>query len=318
MTEFLVRNQRQSNLHLPRLDSVEDCDLAGLQKQVSAAPIADSYVRSAAYLAVTGRKGLWKYGAAPNQLVLARHPNRSHILLCFPPLTRDAYQLLPVLLTDQRMAKERIQFSRYSQGEIHQLSHIFPMVDQWRQEENVLDWRFPAHTLDVSLVTRHEGSDFRNFRHKVRQAIRSGIRVKPINLQVDGHLILCAAKDWMGAHHSGQGDELLEPVRRVLSLARKAAVRVFGVTVTKGSMIVGYSIWEESEPERGIANGLVKATRPGFNGSSELAYLGACQSLLKRGYKQFCIGGSETQELDAFKRKMHPTRSLELFTLVPS
>ena len=84
-------------------------------------------------------------------------------------------------------------------------------------------------------------------------------------------------------------------------------------TVSYGSegAPLGFWLWEEVG---GTAMSLVRAylRRPG---NAEYGILAMAEQLSASNIPEMCLGGSETADLDAFKRKMQPIRSIALSTV---
>lgn len=68
-------------------------------------------------------------------------------------------------------------------------------------------------------------------------------------------------------------------------------------------------IWEESKKHHAVS---IAGLSIGEKGASEYTYHAMAQELLKSDFHSVCIGGSEEQGLDQFKRKMNPIQSVTL------
>ena len=78
----------------------------------------------------------------------------------------------------------------------------------------------------------------------------------------------------------------------------------------------GFSSWEETDRERGMANALAHLAVHEVKGLSHFVMVDMCRTLVDRGFSQVCIGGSETEGLDRFKRKFAPVSSVRLNSYV--
>lgn len=305
------------DIERPRLRAIADRDLPMLQRIFEKAHSTDPYARSAAYFAMTGRGGLWVYGGRGKGLVVAAHPNDPSAILAFPPFGDGGAQLLPSLLNEPWLDGKRLLLSRFTAAALSETAKVLPQAADWIVEETRLDWRYPVHVLDTTRVALHEGQAFHDFRKNVHRAWRAGLTTHPLDPEQDRQSVTAIASAW-ALDHEGSRAELTAPVRRILDLMACTTLPIHGLMVVdENGRPVGYSIWEETSPQSGMANGLGNSALPGMKGPSELSYLAACDTLRARGFNAFCIGGSETPGLDAFKRKMNPAASVDLVTLDP-
>ncbi|HEU4839452.1 MAG TPA: hypothetical protein VFS88_08600, partial [Micavibrio sp.] len=75
---------------------------------------------------------------------------------------------------------------------------------------------------------------------------------------------------------------------------------------------VAASIWEETDQEIGMANAYTHLALHEIKGVSQFVFLDMCAKLKSRGFSHVCIGGSESEGLDRFKRNLFPVESVNL------
>ena len=300
------------------LRPIGDRELPLLQRVFEKAHTADPYARSAAYFAMTGRNGLWLYGDQGRGIIVAQHPNDPSAILAFPPFGKNGADLLPALLDEPWLDGRHLLLSRFTAAALSDAKTALPRAADWIVEEKLLDWRYPVHVLDTDRVVARAGPDFRDFRKNLHRAERAGLTTRSLDPVNDHESIMTITRAWAFDHEDG-GDDLTAPARRVLDLMERKVLPIRGLMVVdENDRAVAYSIWEETSPRQGMANGLSNSALPHIKGATELSYLGACQALRESGFTSFCIGGSESEGLDAFKRKMIPAASIELVTLDPA
>ena len=85
-----------------------------------------------------------------------------------------------------------------------------------------------------------------------------------------------------------------------------------GRVVFQDGQPVGFSIWEETSQTEGLANAYAHIGLHEVPGMARFVIFDMCETLLARGFDRVCIGGSETEGLDQFKRRLRPVESLDL------
>lgn len=256
---------------------------------------------------MTGRRGLWLFGAQEQALILAAHPNDDQQILIYPPLGKDALKLLPRLRTLEAFRGKLFKLARFGAQDLTVLEEQFAKASRWHQGEDVLDWQFPSHTLSVDALVSASGPDFRDFRKNLNRAKRRDVQVRTLDPVTDRAALSIL---W---HRVMETDE--SALETCLGLMRSQPEHVKGLVLELPSVgLVGFTIWENTNAV--LANGLLNLAETGFKGVSEYSFFTACQEMKKVGIEQFCIGGSETAGLDQFKRKMNPIQSLQLHSIL--
>lgn len=272
----------------------------------------DPYSVSAAYYAMTGRKGLWLYGDDRTMMIIARHPNNEDQLLFFPPFGADPARLLNNALIDPAMPDGSVKMARLGSEDGYLIMQMTARSQHKPMPERLLDWTYPVHVLDINKVVTREGGLFRDFRKNVNRAFGRGLWAEPITTATHRKITSNLAKNWADSHEQTAYsiEDLVMPSMTAIDLM-KSGLPMAGLLIHEGEKPVGFIIWEETDPTKGIANSIAGLSI-GSKGIDEFAMLQMCETLKSRGFQQVCIGGSETAGLDAFKRKMNPVRSIEL------
>ena len=299
---------------MPELHRIGIGDLAGLQDHLlSVPPRADSYSQSAAYYAMTGRKGLWLYRRDDTFMVMAAHPNRDNHLVAFPPMGKDPAALLKQAMGDARFIAKHIQFARLGQREQLLVSWARAAGSLRVVPEEHLDWAYPVHTLSTHFVAAHAGKRFRDFRKGILRGDRAGLSARLIETAQDRAAVGSLVEHWArhSAHEGYAIPDLIAPTRTILAQMETSRRPLHGLIIDRGGDPAGFITWEETDPAHKVANALCNVTITG-QGASECSYKAMAEVLAKRGFDRVCIGGSESPGLDQFKRKMNPVLSTPL------
>lgn len=283
---------------------------------------ADPYVGSAAYFALTGRRGLWLYEGEDGCLLICRHPNAPEELLLFPPWGRHPGRLIREALEELPETRNAVSLARVpadgGPGFISRLVKAVPGQAISLGEERRLDWRYPVHVLDTGLVSRHTGKAFRDFRQNVHRAGRAGLSIEPLVMSRHrpslDRLVAVWADRYAGAR-GGEPAEMEAPFSAAFDLMEAQRLPIHGLVVRAPVGLRGFITWEETDPVRGVANSLTNLSLGPEKGVAELSFLAMCRTLAERGFQQVCVGGSEEVGLDAFKRKMQPVRSIAMLSI---
>ncbi len=297
-----------------RLVRVTHDMLAALQNLLNKVNAADPIVRSSAYHAITGRKGLYLFGDEHTVMIIALHPNIEGRWLFFPPLGRDPAELIKQALTRAEFTHADVQMARVPVHDVKFKRELEKLNAVNYDEEIVLDWNQPIRVVSSQKVIDRKGKEFNNLRSHVNKAFRNQLYTKIIDIRHDAADIMKVAKEWSGTvdkPHFTEKD-LTGPAEKALELMKSGELSVSGLIVYNDQKPIGFWIWDEGQKERGIAVSLVRVSIAKNIGAAELAGLRACEILQDRGFTEFCFGGSETEKLDHFKRKFNPVWSIEL------
>lgn len=304
---------------IPGVQKVEDDNLPALQAVVSRYTWRDPYAGSAAYYGLTGRNGLWLAARDGGIMVMAEHPHRPGKVLLFPP-AGQWQRVLGAVLRSLPPLPEGYQFARMPAGQSAAMAAFtgwaVPHAAPAGNTEDVLDWHYPVHVLSCQDVARREGRAFHDFRKNVRRVPADRMSAEPLRPDAHRSAIEAIAQAWALQRGPDSDDALTartEPYRRLLDLMAYLPVR--GRLHRMDGQPVGFTIWEETDPRRGVANSLADLTTRQVKGLSEFVYADMCAELAERGFSRVCIGGSEEPGLDLFKCKMQPADSVKLVSL---
>ncbi len=280
---------------IPLLDS----DLSELQKLLNTHTSKDNYLHSASYFAMTGRNGLYMIKKEDSTIVLCKHPNLDNTFLIYPIIGEPNELLLQTTMVTLQKMGANVQFARFEEPPFQQLEQS----DVVAVKEVTLDWMYPIHTLDTTLVTEHKGGGFQHFRQKHNKL--KNTNVTAINLDSKNHRgdIISILTKWAP-------NEKQDVYLRLLDMFDYAPLK--GRVVYVDGNPVGFSIFEKTGIKTGIANAFAHIGLHGVIGASQHVMLDMCQVLQCDGFSKVCIGGSETDGLERFKRKLCPVESLQL------
>lgn len=300
----------------PSLMEIGADALPFLQQVLRVADKSDPFARSAGYYAMTGRKGLWLYGDNNTAMMLAIHPNKDNTLLFFPPFGKDPYGLIQKALIDPRRPRGEVQIARIGHSDMHLAMQLQAAGMEPPHTEDILDWAYPVHVISADRLIAHQGGEFNNFRSHLNKAFRAGYTAQRIHAQAHANAVLNIADRWAkdGKKAGYSYDDLTGPTQHLLSLMQEDALSLSGVIVFDGAKPVGFWIWDEGDIASKTAMSLARISL-GDRGAAEFAGLKMAELLKERGFDTICLGGSETESLDRFKRKMCPVTSIELQTM---
>lgn len=316
MLQRLNTFQERKKNHQYELVEITPENVPLLQRVLDKLDREDLYSTSAAYFMMTGRKGLWIYGNEDTAMIVARHPNMEDSILFFPPMGLSPVSLIEFALVDPAIPEGNKCLARLGPEDQYLAAVLEQRGNSKVEVEEVLDWKFPVHILDAASVIDSKGKDFRDFRKNIHRAFGRGLWSEGINSQEDISRVLDISKSWAVRHESNNYsiEDLIGPTKYALSLFNNPNLSIKGLIINEGSEAVGYIMWEETNPLKGFANSISgMSVRP--RGTEEFAILEMCRKLKEGGFSRVCIGGSETEGLDSFKRKMRPVSSVTLHTM---
>ena len=283
---------------------ISDSDLVDLQELLNKHTSPDYYQSSATYFGMTGRDGLYKIERNGSTVIISGHPNLENTFLLFPVIGKNNEELLYTTMQALRKTGVNIQFARFETP---------PFLNGFSRsvvgtQETTLDWAYPVHTLSTSLVSEHKGGGFQHFRQKHNKL--KGKKISAVDLDPRKHSeeIASILQKW-------SPDEKQDVYFRLLDMFDYAPLA--GRIIYVDGEPVGFSIFEKTNPEKGIANAFAHIGLHEVTGASQHVMLDMCQSLLKDGFEKVCIGGSEDEGLDRFKRNLCPIESVSLQSWIP-
>jgi hypothetical protein len=304
---------------VPSMMEITKSALPFFQKALRLADKSDPFARSAGYYAMTGRKGLWLYRDDNTAMVMAIHPNKEDTLLFFPPFGKEPYNLIQKALVDPKRPSGGIQMARIGQSDMHLAMQLQALGMEPPHTEDILDWVYPVHVVSVDRLLTHQGGKFNNFRAHLNKAFKAGYNAARIVPQAHSSAILDIADRWAkdGKKDGYSYNDLTGPTQNLLSLMQDGILSLSGVIVFDDNKPIGFWIWDEGDAASETAMSLARISL-GDRGAAEFAALKMGELLKERGFNTICLGGSETESLDRFKRKMGPVSSIELRTMALS
>ncbi|MEO1193317.1 MAG: phosphatidylglycerol lysyltransferase domain-containing protein [Pseudomonadota bacterium] len=316
-TSFL-RDFEQAVSRHPFIRPLSAMDHDTLARVLGAYDGPDPYRSSPAYFQFTGRRGLWLFETLEGTVIFCRHPNVEETVLVFPPIGADGAKLLESFFKSVPSPQGGFQLARFTAAETALLDGgstvssgtVYAPID-----ERVLDWAYPVHVLGTELVSEHQGPQFRDFRQNIHRAERLNLSCRPLQTSGDSTELKRLVARWVKGHcPDEEAAAQTEPFLHVIEMLRDEKIQSLGFE--ENGTLVAFIVWEETDPAKGTANSLMNLNVSAHKGVSEYSYYRMCCDLSAKGFKEVCIGGSETPSLDRFKRKMNPIRSVELSSFV--
>ena len=278
---------------------VLDTDLLDLQKLLDTHTSKDSYQRSAGYFAMTGRDGLYMVEKGNSTVLLCKHPNLDNTFLLYPVIGEPNEELLRMTMTAVQKTGAFVQFARFEQPPFQQQRSN----DVVAVRETTLDWSYPVHTLDTALVSEHKGGGFQHFRQKHNKLKDANVHAVDLDPENHRNDIIDILTKW-------SPDEKQDVYLRLLEMFDDTPL-AGRVIYTEGKPI-GFSIFEKTDTTEGIANAFAHIGLHEVTGASQRVMLDMCKTLNSEGFGKVCIGGSEDEGLDRFKRNLCPVESVQL------
>lgn len=286
-----------------------------LQNILSNTHSPDYMAQSAAYYAITGRKGLFLYGDDKTAMLLAFHPNKDNVLLLFPPFGQHPTSLLKQLLAESFLPDCELQLARIPLDDHLFCQRLQTLGIKEFDHEDVLDWFFPVHVVSTQDVVQRQGKDFNNLRGHVNKAFRAGLRSEVIDLSLHEKDLLNTLDTWTKSVDKPGFtiNDLKGPTIKAIELIKADALSINGIIIYgKSNDPVGFWIWDEALKDKSMALSLVRVSTGKKMGAAEFAGLKVCEILSAAQIEKFCFGGSEIKSLDDFRKKFNPVESVNL------
>lgn len=274
----------------------------------------DSYLLSAIYYRLTGRKGAWVYSNEVGFVIVAKHPHINNSLMIFPEVYNDSdFSLTAEVIQDINDGKNEICFCRYTYLDFAKLNSQLPnsLTLELIPEEN-LDWKYPLRILDTQVVSELKGGRFEKIRNKCLR-VGKDVSIIPINDKNQLSLMISVLKLWERRLISSgkEADDMFGFYIELFNLF-KNGFEVSGLCFLRQGNPIGFTVWDVCCD--GVANLFVNLSDPTITGASDYQLVNTCRYLQKMGIQLLNTGGSETDSLDAFKNKYVPAISHEVFT----
>ena len=288
----------------------------------------DAYLSSELYYAFTGRGKVRRLGVGDNTLLLLPHPNSMRSLLVFFPFARDGRTFCKQVVFLGKHSKFLTRFDRILLARVTQ--NIVESVFRERGEltlgsatlrkvhEEKLDWAYPSYDVSLEALANPQGSALCTYRKKVRKFDSRDVQTLhfgAMHPEAIKNAILHVSRRWIWtksgrlASHPERRlllQEMLSPYRGLASLSSLETLEVDGFVLKRGDENLAFSFWEKPRTQDEAVACMAALPSSHEKGLSEFLYYRIAQTLCSQGYKTMCIGGSETAELDRFKRKLAP------------
>mgnify|MGYP006274250761 CR=1 FL=1 len=280
----------------------------------------DPYLGSPAYHAFTGRHGLWAYAKGKSIVLFARNPDNAGQIMFYPQLGAPFPNLALELIITLPEPSGGYQFSRIEKSQadfmVASMNKKSKFHDYAVIEEPSLDWKFPVHTLSTDKVSQAQGKAFKSMRQALNLARKHKVEAQPITIKNDYDKLISIVQNWaVNSPNISDAQHQIDTYKYLLRLVGHPGLSLEGLKFFLNGQLVAFEIWDlPDSPHKAISNlaGFNKANMRGF---SEYQHYTICDHLRKKGYQKICIGGSENESLDYFKRKMNPVESLDLKTI---
>ena len=295
---------------MPHVQSVTDDDITALRMALQHAKFEDPYSESAIYYMLTGRRGLWIYARNEASFLVCLHPNVKDTVLVFPSFGGRIPDLKNEFL-DKVGGKIAFRLARAPSD--HAVDSSFREV-----KEDVLDWAYPVQIIFCKDTVERKGRNYQVVRQVMNKFSHQDVQSRAVDFEGDGQLLLDLASEWENHRQSYfRGYETQSGYfNRLVKLGRMDDSGLRWLLLYKDGMPRGFSIWEEGAQK--TAN--LFASLVTVDSCSNLCtWLVArtCEQVIGNGGHSLCLGGSETEGMDRFKRKFAPGRSVSLKTLAP-
>lgn len=281
----------------------------------------DTYLNAPLYYLLTGRKGAWIHEGYDAVLVVCKHPNVADRLLVFPeigaPDRKDKGRLTASVLAQITPPSGGVQLARFMPDD---LTHLCAALGQRNDGtldhveqivEEVLDWRFPVHILDTKHVAALSGSAFAKIRNKCHQ-VEDKVDVVGLDDPRALRAMKAAVKYWEGSMLVRDGAEEADTsyYETMFGMIEKWPDMFGGHVYMQGKRPVGFTVYDKAF--NGTANLLANLCDASITGMADYQVVHTCRVLDAQGITGLNFGGSETESLDAFKRKFSPKESFNL------
>jgi hypothetical protein len=312
-------------------------DYSKLRELLSRSSTVDAYCRSALYFALTGRRKVWIVKHGDKYLVLLPHPNVTVTLLVFFPFVSSAVELAEQVEALCRCQKFLSQFQDHeillarvpeliAEGLFSRCAPSLQDCTLERVDEKKLDWLYPSYDIELQRLSSPQGGKLKVYRRKLRKFCDQNIEMLRPRLLSTKDLVKAVhavSEGWVHTKLASKNshqllgiskNELVDCYRAMARLNTDRSLAIDGLILKRGGAYVAFAFWER--PANGkIVPCLAALPVSHEKGLSEYLYFSIAECLKDEGYKEMCIGGSETASLDQFKKKLDPSKAHKLQTI---
>lgn len=277
----------------------------------------DTMAHSAAYFLHTGRRGLYLVRDKNSSAFVAAHPNIEKTFLVLPAGGNPAQELWRDICQKISDGGWNVSLGRVPDTLVRGVDTLraFKLVT-----EQTLDWRYPVTIIDNRKLSNLDGSEYSQYRRKVRRAKRRGAisivnQTSPMYAKLEAP-VKRMVEEWAQAVSAIKNFNVEHLVSSNLSayrlgLSAKAQME-FRIYVS-GIDVIGFCA-SELPATGSTANGIAMCVDRGWVGCSEFMYWSEASEILRQGYDFYNINGSETKSLDEFRSKLRPADKVSLHT----
>lgn len=310
---------------LESVEEVKASDLATLKSAFSAASSNDPYSVSPTYYALTGRRGLWVYKDEKSEtettaLLFCLHPNKQDTIIIFPPFGEEPLTATKNLINNISQSGLKFQIGRVPRdSELEKIGHDAYNLNAQVKTEDVLDWTFPVHTINCEDLVSRKGKQYGRIRQTMNKFERAGAEIRDVDFQKDLPVIEKLASSWEGNtnHYENYDLTFTEYFRNLVEIANsEPGLGLQGIIVSIDGEDKGFAIWEPALNEGNTAN-LFASQVSDFKMTNLATYLTvkSAEKILEDGTQYICLGGSENEGMDRYKKGFIPEKSEELETI---
>lgn len=310
------------------LDSTETVSISSLntlKSAFSAAASDDPYSLSPTYYALTGRRGLWLYKEQDEEdnktaFLFCLHPNLQETIMVFPPFGHAPIKAIKNLFDALSDMDINFQIGRIAKDSFvspqDNPKHSYKATET---AERVLDWTYPVHTIDCHALLGHKGKEYSRIRQTINKFSNTTAMTRDINFKTDFPVIDSLAKAWeKNTHHYDNYDvTFTKYFQHLVELANsEPSLGLKGLIISIDGQDKGFSIWEPPLNQGKTAN-LFASQVSDFEITNLATYLTieSARKMVEGGAHYMCLGGSENEGMDRYKRGFIPARSTELATI---
>ena len=303
---------------LPGIISFERSSVSYLSRVLSRFNSTDHYLTCPAYYAFTGRFGLWGFSKGKS-----RNPERKSQIIVFPQFGPVSPNLTAELIEKTPFPSGGYKLARYDYDQAEFFSALMNKRSSHYkfsvQIENELDWTYPVHTVPITKALSPAGRSMKSYRQHLSRLDMNKINLKPIRPDTDLPLILPVVDDWLKARQNSLSREhVIGSYYTLVDLMKCQNLNLEGIIYYYNKKSVALDIWALPDNNKKVASCLAGVSNMKIDGFSEYQIYAIAKILEKKGVHSICLGGSESEGLDKFKRKLNPTESLDLRSITVS
>jgi hypothetical protein len=302
---------------IPGISRIPENDFTRLRQLLASCEDPDSYLTSPVYYSFTGRRGLWVYEKDKAFVLACWHPNVSGQVLIFPQLIKSETDLVADLLSVIPEPTSGVRIARVKSADAAEhknLNFDNRHISLERREEDVLDWKYPAHILSTDDVAALSGHKFMSIRNRIRQLKNYSVDVMPFDAISHSRALENLLHRWANynAANREEYEQLYAPYETLFSQSIDKPPGLSGLMTFVDGQLQAVSLWDVSNVKEKTANIYVNFCNTDFRGLSEYSMVATCKSLLDQSVHYVNLGGSETASLNFFKKKFDPALSIDL------